>query len=130
MTQLNQQNQICPEPDDHPNIQRNSLLLEKDANILMHLQQARHRKLDWRRGKKISPIERLVTWKKPVQQPPGSELSQEQWDCLPCEITLRYIKMGYENRAGEKQMLVVVINLLDPEKYSALELGGLYAERW
>ena len=107
-----------------------ALLLAKDANVLMRLHQARHRKLDWRRGKKISPMERLVTWKKPNQQPPGSELSREEWDALPAELTLRHIKMGYENRAGEKQMLVAVSSLLDPEKYDALELGKLYAERW
>ena len=38
--------------------------------------------------------------------------------------------MGYENRAGEKQMLVVVRSLLDPVEYDAVELSSLYAERW
>ena len=107
-----------------------ALLQGKGADILMRLHQARHRKLDWRRGKKVSTIERLVTWKKPAQQPPGSSLSKEEWAHLPCEITLRYIKMGYENRAGEKQMLVVVSSLLDPVEYDAVELSSLYAERW
>ena len=103
---------------------------ERKAHVLMRLHQARHRKLDWRRGKKISPIERLVTWKKPKRRTGRSELTDAQWDELPAEITLRYIKLGYENRAGEKSVLVVVTDLLDPEQYEATELADLYARRW
>ncbi|MDB4422921.1 IS4 family transposase, partial [bacterium] len=106
------------------------ILSERNGHVLMRLHQARHRKLDWRKGKKISPIERLVTWVKPHQQPAGSELSPEQWEHLPSELTLRYIKLGYENRAGEKAALVVVTDLLDPGKHPADELADLYMERW
>jgi hypothetical protein len=103
---------------------------ERKAHVLMRLHQARHRKLDWRRGKKISPIERLVTWKKPKRCTRSSDLTDEQWDRLPDEITLRYIKLGYENRAGEKSVLIVVTDLLDPEQHEATELSELYARRW
>ena len=103
---------------------------ERKAHVIMRLHQARHRKLDWRKGKKISPIERLVTWRKPAKQPAGSELDEEQWEDLPPEMTLRYIKMGYENRAGEKAALVVVTDLLDPVAYPAEEVADLYMERW
>ena len=103
---------------------------ERKAHVLMRLHQARHRKLDWRRGKRISPTERLVTWKKPKRRSGRSELTDAQWDELPDEITLRYIKVGYENRAGEKSVLVVVTDLLDPQKYEATELADLYARRW
>lgn len=103
---------------------------EQGAHVLMRLHQARHRKLDWRRGKKISPIERLVTWKKPKRRTGRSELSDAQWDSLPDEITLRYIKLGYENRAGEKRSLVVVTDLLDPDEHEATQLADLYAKRW
>jgi len=102
----------------------------KEAHVVMRLHQARHGKLDWRKGKKISPIERLVIWKKPAKPTPGSELTQEEWDELPDEMTLRYIKLGYENRAGEKQMLVVVTDLLDSEEYDAAEVADLYLRRW
>lgn len=100
------------------------------GECLMRLHQARHRKLDWRRGKKISPIERLVTWQKPDKQPETSDLSAAEWEMLPDEITVRYIKLGYEDRSGEKSVMVVVTTLLDPEKHDALELIGLYARRW
>ena len=103
---------------------------EQKGHIVMRLHQARHRKLDWRRGKKVSPIERLVTWEKPATQPNGSELTKEQWDEIPEEITLRYIKLGYENRGGEKAALVVVTDLLNSESHPAEEVAELYMERW
>ena len=96
----------------------------------MRLHQARHRKLDWRRGKKISPIERLITWQKPIKQPATSDLSAAEWEILPDEITVRYIKFGYEDRSGDKSVMVVVTTLLDPEKHDAIEVIGLYARRW
>lgn len=102
----------------------------KGGHVLMRLHQARHRKLDWRRGKKISPIERLVTWKKPAKRPDTSELSPAEWEALPPEMTLRYIKMSFEDRHGHKKSLVVVTDLLDPVRYDALELADLYARRW
>lgn len=101
--------------------------LERKAHVLMRLHQARERKLDWRRGKKISPVERLVTWKKP-ERPRG--VSAAEWDELPDEITLRYIRVGYENRAGDKSALIVVTDLLDPHEYDATELASLYIRRW
>lgn len=103
---------------------------ERGGECLMRLHQARHRKLDWRRGKKISPIERLVTWQKPAKQPAASDLSAAEWENLPDELTLRYIKLGYEDRAGEKRVMVVVTTLLDPEEHDGIELISLYARRW
>lgn len=105
-------------------------LAAKGAHAVMRLHQARHRKLDWRRGKKLSPIERLVTWKKPPCQPAASPLSPEQWEALPDRMNLRYIKMGYQDRSGQKRTLVIVTTLLDGTRYDALEITTLYARRW
>lgn len=106
------------------------IITDRKGHAIMRLHQARHRKLDWRKGKKISPNERLITWTKPLTQPAGSELTAKEWDALPATLTLRYIKLGYENRAGEKAALVVVTDLLDPIKYPAEEVADLYMERW
>lgn len=105
-------------------------LQAKGADAVMRLHQARHAKLDWRRGRKISPIERIVEWEMPATQPAGSTLSKEQWDALPRRLKLRYIRLGYEDRAGCKRMLVVVTTLLDPDVHDALEVANLYARRW
>ncbi len=106
------------------------IIAERKGHTIMRLHQARHRKLDWRKGKKISPNERLITWTKPAKQPEGSELTIKEWEALPDTLTLRYIKLGYENRAGEKAALVVVTDLLNPIKYPAEEVADLYMERW
>jgi hypothetical protein len=105
-------------------------LQQQGADCVMRLHQARHRKLDWRRGSKLSPVERLVNWEKPAQKPPGCDLSAEAWAALPSSLTLRYIKIGYENRRGEKAMLVIVTTLLDPEAHDSCDVADLYARRW
>jgi hypothetical protein len=62
----------------------------------MRLHQARHAKLDWLRGKKISQNERLITWNKPSQQLPGSDLSSDEWKALTEQLSLRYIKTHHQ----------------------------------
>jgi len=106
------------------------IIKERQGHFVMRLHQSRHRKLDWRKGKKLSSYERIVEWKRPTVQPPGSELNKEEWKALPEKMLVRYIKMGYENRGGDKEMLVVVTDLLDPFAYPAEEVIDLYAERW
>lgn len=106
------------------------IIQQRKGHVLMRLHQSRHRKLDWRKGKKVSPIERLVIWEKPATRPPGSELNDEQWRALPDSVTLRYIKTSYRNRAGQRATLVVVTDLLDSKKYPAEEMADLYMERW
>ncbi len=103
--------------------------LAQGAHVLMRLHQARDRALDWRKGKKISPHERLVTWKRPYQ-PLGSGLSSEEWNALPATLELRLIKVSYQNRSGNKGELVLVTTLLDHQDYDGIELADLYARRW
>jgi len=106
------------------------IITERKAHTVMRLHQSRHRKLDWRRGKRVSSFERIVTWEKPNKPRSGSELSEEEWAEIPDEITLRYIKLGYENRNGDRDVIVVVTDLLDPEKYPGEEVVDLYFRRW
>lgn len=105
-------------------------LMEKGAHFVMRLHQARHRKLDWRKGKKISRNERIVHCPKPKQQPATSELSKDQWNSLPSELTIRYARKPHTSRGGEKGWLVVVTDMLDHRKYKATNVLKLYQERW
>ena len=103
--------------------------LGQGAHILMRLHQARAKSLDWEKGRRLSAYERLVTWHRP-QQPPGSDLTREEWNALPATLELRLIKLGYENRAGEKGELIVVTTLTDSVRHCGIELADLYARRW
>ncbi len=100
------------------------------GHCAMRLHQARHAKLDWRRGKRLGPFERLVEWQKPAAQPKTSDLSEAQWAALPATMTVRYIKTGYEDRAGEKRMVVIATTLLDAITYPAQDILILYVKRW
>ncbi|MBK1884834.1 IS4 family transposase, partial [Luteolibacter pohnpeiensis] len=103
--------------------------LGQGAHILMRLHQVRAKSLDWKKGKRLSSYERLVTWQR-LQQPGGSDLTREEWNALPATLELRLIKLRYENRAREKSELIVVTTLTDPVRYYGIELADLYARRW
>ena len=105
-------------------------LMEKGSHFVMRLHQARHRKLDWRKGRKMSRNERVIHWLKPKQQPATSELSKAQWATLPAELTIRYVRKPHTSRGGKKGWLVVVTDLLDNKKYKPISVGKLYQERW
>jgi hypothetical protein len=107
-----------------------STLREREVHTLMRLHQARHRKLDWRKGQKIDANQRLFTWKKPARQPSGSPLDSAQWDALPDEMEVRLIRFYFEDRDGKKRRMVLATTLTDHGKYDWLELAALYAQRW
>ena len=106
------------------------IISERKGHVLMRLHQSRHRALDWKKGKKLSAIDRLFTWCKPHNKPPKSPLSIQQWKALPSQLELRLTKVNYEDRSGKKSELIVVSDLLDPHRYGGLELADLYARRW
>lgn len=103
---------------------------ERGAHVLMRLHQARHRVLDWRRGRKLSRIARLVRWQKPPRPTRGCELDAQQWDALPEEMELRMIKTEFKDRSGRRRNMIVVTTLLDTDQYDDCELIELYARRW
>jgi len=102
----------------------------RGAHSLMRLHQARHKALDFRKGKRIGKNQRLVIWKKPRVQPKSSPLSIEDWEALDENMEIRLIKFWYEDRAGKKRSMVLATTLLDAKEYDWLELSELYAQRW
>jgi len=88
------------------------------------------RKIDFRRGKKIGPNERLVVWKKSRQKPKGSKLGEEEWGALPEEITVRLIRCQGPDREGRQKTRYIATTLLDPKAYPPEEVASLYLHRW
>lgn len=107
-----------------------STLDGREVHTVMRLHQARHRVLDWRKGKKIGKNQRLVTWRKPAKQPPGSTLNNEEWTALPDEMEVRLIRFYFEDRDGKKRRMVLATTLRDHEKYDWLDVAAIYAQRW
>ena len=88
------------------------------------------RKLDFRKGKKLGPNERLQVWRKPHWQTPGSSLTQEEWRELPDEIPIRIIRSSALGRDSGPTTRYIVTTLLDAQKYPAEEIASLYLHRW
>lgn len=88
------------------------------------------RKIDFRKGRKIGPNERLVTWTKPYQLPKGSTLTKAQWQEVPNELQVRLIRCKGPDREGKQKTRTIVTTLLDPVAYPAEEVASLYLHRW
>mgnify|MGYP006282723775 FL=1 len=88
------------------------------------------RKIDFRRGRKIGPHERLVVWKKPRRKPKGSNRGEEEWEALPGEITVRLIRCQGPDREGRQKTRYLATTLLDPMAHPAEEVASLYLHRW
>lgn len=86
------------------------------------------RKVDFRKGVKLGPNDRLLTWKKPAQRPKGC--SQEEYDALPASMTLRHVRLSVAARGHRTQTITLVTTLLDPLAYTTEQLGELYFQRW
>jgi hypothetical protein len=88
------------------------------------------RKIDFRKGRKTGPDERLLTWKKPRQAPKGSQLDAARWEALPDSLEVRVIRCKGPDRQGKTKVRYVVTTLLEGEEHPAGEVASLYAHRW
>ena len=86
------------------------------------------RKIDFRKGQRLSRHERLVHWSKPALRP--RYLTPEQWALLPEVLELRLVRCRMNVPGFRTRQVILVTTLLDPLKYSAADLGALYLRRW
>ena len=83
---------------------------------------------DFRKGKRLGPYDRLVTWQKPQRKPRTA--SKKLWRSLPEQITLRLLCYPVCIPGFRTRKLILVTTLLDPKVYPAAELATLYLRRW
>jgi hypothetical protein len=103
-----------------------SSLRAQGVDCLMRLHQAR--KLDWRRGQRLGPNDRLILWHRPLQCPPG--ISPAQFATLPATLTLRVLRLEVSAKGFRTRSITLVTTLLDPQAYPLQALGELYLQRW
>jgi hypothetical protein len=103
-----------------------AILLQAGIDTVMRLHQARPR--DLRKGKRLGPNDRLVTWQKPEQRPRGCLAAD--WRRIPATLTLRLVFVSPSVPGFRTPSLVVVTTLTDPIRYPAAELSQLYLRRW
>lgn len=75
----------------------------------------------------VSDQDHWVTWRKPQKQP--EHLSDQSWDQIPKTMQVRQITYRVE-QAGFRSRKVVIITLLDDQKYAADEIAEMYRARW
>lgn len=88
------------------------------------------RKIDFRKGRRIGPDERVAVWSKPRQAPKGSRLDAAGWAALPDSMEVRIIRCRGTDRQGKPKVRYVVTTLLDAAAYPAEEVASLYVHRW
>jgi len=78
--------------------------------------------------KHLGHCDQVVEWRKPVQKPKW--MTAEQFAQLPDTIWVRELKwrIRYSNHRVDE--VVLVTTLLDPARYPAREVAGLYRQRW
>jgi len=103
-----------------------AILLQSGIDTVMRLHQARPN--DLRKGKRLGPNDRLVTWQKPKQRPRGC--TTRDWRRVPDTLTLRLVYVSVIVPGFRTQSLVVVTTLTDPIHYPAADLAKLYLRRW
>lgn len=82
---------------------------------------------DFRKGKALAPGDRLVIWRRNLKQWPAW---LERSATLPDELVLRLIEVTTLRRGHRPKRLVLVTTLIDPKRYSALDIANLYMRRW
>jgi hypothetical protein len=103
-----------------------AILLRAGVDTVMRLHQARPS--DLRKGKRLGPNDRLVTWQKPKQRPHGCTVAD--WRRVPDSLALRLVFVSVQVPGWRTLSLVVVTTLLDPVRYPAAEIARLYLRRW
>ena len=86
------------------------------------------RQIDWRKGQRLGPNERLVTWKKSAKRSPF--MTAQEWAALPAEIIVRVIRVRVRQPGYRPRELVLVTTLLDAQAYPAHEIATAYLRRW
>lgn len=102
-----------------------ALLRARDLDLISRVHT---RRIDWRRGQRLGPNERLVTWRKSRRQPPY--LTTAEWAALPDEITVRLIRVRVQQKGFRTRELVLVTTLLEAAAYPAAEIIEAYRRRW
>jgi hypothetical protein len=83
---------------------------------------------DFRKGPKLGREDHLVVWHKSRQRRRG--MSRRLFRRIPKTIGMRALRVRVDRKGFRTKQFVVVTSRLDPIKYPAQELAGLYRARW
>jgi len=103
-----------------------AVLQRRGVDVVVRLHQ--RRRADFRRGRRLGPEDRLVTWKKPEQRP--TWMSQTEYETMPAELTVRLLRVRVQDKTKRVRKLELVTTLQDAVQYPKKEVGLLFRQRW
>jgi hypothetical protein len=103
-------------------------LLQKGVFCVFRLHQ--RRKTDFRRGERLGPDDRLVTWRRPPNWWRSCGVDREAFSDLPETLTVRLIRITQVPKGFRTRTITVATTLLDPIAVPADAVRQLYRDRW
>ena len=103
-----------------------SMLMNQGIDAVMRLHQ--RRRPDFRQGKRLGPLDRLIIWTRPTMRASG--WSREQWNTLPEKLNLRVVRIKVEVKGFRVHQYDLVTTLTDVSIYTKEDLAELYFRRW
>jgi hypothetical protein len=73
--------------------------------------------VDLRKGKRLGPNDRLLTWRKPQLKP--RYLPNTLWKRIPSELTVRVLRFQLQVPGYRPKSVILVTTLIDPKTYPA-----------
>jgi hypothetical protein len=101
-------------------------LQSRGVDVVVRLHQCR--RADLRRGRRLGPEDRLVTWKKPDQRPDW--MSRVEYEAMPGELMVRLLRVRVQDKTQRVRKLELVTTLQDAVEYRKKEVGNLFRQRW
>jgi hypothetical protein len=99
----------------------------QEAGVHVCVRMHANKQYDFAKGKRLGHLDHIVSWKRPRRP---KWMSEEEYQRLPAELTLREIGIDLPQRGGEGGRVVVATTLLDSEAYPKDDIAELYKWRW
>ncbi len=100
-------------------------LMRREVDGLLRMHQ--RRKFDFRRGRRLSSEDHVVTWIKPKRP---AWMDEETYAQIPNELKVRELRFKVQQPGFRVNELVLVTTMLDAEECTKEELADLFIQRW
>jgi len=102
-----------------------ALLIERGVDFVTRVHQ--RRTVDFRRGRRLSQGDHLVTWTRPIKP---AWMDQETYDRMPRSIEVREVEVHVDQPGFRTESFVVVTTLTDAAIHTKDDIAELYHCRW
>lgn len=87
-----------------------------------------HRSADFRRGRALGRLDRLLTLPRPAR--PAAGWTRKEWKSLPGQITVRQIRARIQEPNCRVHTVTLITTLVDPDLWPSELIVEMYRRRW